>query len=130
MVGFGFEFIIFRVMFFGVFALAFGMVIFTVIKAFNQSNKNNHSPRLTVEALVVAKRTHVSRHGSRNDDFHTSAYTRYYATFQVASGDRMELQMDGNAYGMLVEGDFGLLTFQGTRYLDFARGRNPMQGMG
>ncbi len=126
---FGLEFIIFRVMFFGVFALAFGIIIFTLIRSVNRWDKNNNSPRLTVEALVVAKRTHVARHRSSNDSFHTSSTTRYYVTFQVASGDRMELEMDGNAYGMLVEGDFGQLTFQGTRYLDFARGVQSMQEM-
>ena len=47
--------------------------------------------------------------------------SRYYVTFQVESGDRMELQMSGQDYGMLVEGDRGRLTFQGTRYLDFQR---------
>lgn len=51
---------------------------------------------------------------------HTTS-TRYFATFQVESGDRMELQMNGQDYGMLVEGDRGRLTFQGTRYLDFQR---------
>jgi hypothetical protein len=33
----------------------------------------------------------------------------------------MELQMDGRDYGLLVEGDIGRLTFQGTRYLKFER---------
>ena len=56
---------------------------------------------------------------------HTTTSTTYYATFQVASGDRMELHVGGREYGMLAEGDFGELTFQGTRYLGFAR-----QGVG
>lgn len=47
--------------------------------------------------------------------------TRYYATFQVESGDRMELAVSGPEYGMLAEGDRGTLTFQGTRYLGFER---------
>ena len=42
-------------------------------------------------------------------------------TFQVESGDRIELQVKGNEYGMLVEGDYGKLSFQGTRYLGFER---------
>ena len=33
----------------------------------------------------------------------------------------MELRMNGYEYGMLVEGDKGKLTFQGTRYLGFER---------
>jgi hypothetical protein len=50
---------------------------------------------------------------------HTS--TSYYVTFQVASGDRMELHVSGREYGILIEGDYGKLTFQGTRYLGFQR---------
>ena len=53
---------------------------------------------------------------------HTTHSTTYYVTFQVDSGDRMELQMDGSAFGLLVEGDRGMLTFQGTRYLGFEQG--------
>lgn len=35
--------------------------------------------------------------------------------------DRMELRVSGSEYGMLVEGDYGILSFQGTRYLGFDR---------
>jgi len=42
-------------------------------------------------------------------------------TFLVESGDRIELCVSGTEYGMLVEGDTGRLTFQGTRYLSFER---------
>ena len=42
-------------------------------------------------------------------------------TFQVGSGDRMEFHMSGAEYGLLVEGDHGNLSFQGTRYLGFER---------
>lgn len=52
---------------------------------------------------------------------HTTQSTSYYATFQVESGDRMELHVSGAEYGMLAEGDTGKLTFQGTRYLGFVR---------
>lgn len=48
-------------------------------------------------------------------------HTTYYVTFQVESGDRMELCLSGEEYGMLVEGDRGNLTFQGTRYVGFER---------
>ena len=52
----------------------------------------------------------------------TNSSTWYYATFQVESGDRMELTVSGSDYGYLVEGDHGKLTFQGTRFLGFERG--------
>ena len=51
----------------------------------------------------------------------TTTDTSYYVTFQVESGDRMELSVTGSEYGMLVEGDEGKLSFQGTRYLGFER---------
>ena len=33
----------------------------------------------------------------------------------------MEMNVGGQDYGMLAEGDVGKLTFQGTRYLNFER---------
>jgi len=118
--GFGFD--MFGMMFTIVFVLAIGTFITTAVKGIGQWNKNNNSPRLTVDATVVAKRTNVSHHhngGVNNHHHHTS--TTYYITFQVESGDRMELHVAGHEYGMLIEGDYGKLTFQGTRYLGFER---------
>ena len=113
----------FEVMFTLFFMLFFVVFLGTIIKGIGQWNKNNHSPRLTVPATVVAKRTNVSRHhhGSVNNHHHHSTSTSYYVTFQVESGDRMELHMAGHEYGLLIEGDHGNLTFQGTRYLGFER---------
>ena len=112
-------FAIFPIIFSLMFLLIFGVVIFGLIKGISQWNKNNNSPRLTVPATVVAKRTNVSHHHGTNSGVHHS--TSYYVTFQVESGDRMELHMAGNQYGLLVEGDRGKLTFQGTRFLSFER---------
>ena len=53
--------------------------------------------------------------------FHTTTSTTYYVTFQVESRDRMEFCVSRTEYEMLVEGDTGRLTFQGTRYLLFER---------
>lgn len=114
----GFMFDVFPILFMIMFLLVFGMILVTFFRGIGQWNKNNNSPRLTVEATVVAKRDQVHRH---HHDNHTSSSTSYFVTFQVASGDRMELQMEGRDYGMLVEGDFGDLTFQGTRFLEFVR---------
>ena len=122
--GFGFGFSIFGIIWVVMFLLVFGIILFTVITGIRQWNKNNHSPRLTVPATVVAKRTNVSHHHHNHDAGHighTSTSTSYYVTFQVASGDRMELHMAGHEFGLLVEGDRGNLTFQGTRYLSFER---------
>ena len=118
-------FAIFPIIFSLMFLLVFGVVIFGLIKGISQWNKNNNSPRLTVPATVVAKRANVSHHhhnhGVDHVGHHTSTSTDYYVTFQVESGDRMELHMAGHQYGLLVEGDRGKLTFQGTRFLNFER---------
>lgn len=121
--GFAFGFDMFGIMFTLVFVLVIGTFIVTAVRGISQWNKNNNSPRLTVPALVVAKRTNVTRHhhGGANGHHHHHTSTTYYVTFQVESGDRMELHMTGNEYGMLVEGDQGNLSFQGTRYLEFER---------
>ncbi len=112
----------FPVIFMLMFIAVFGTIIFTIFKGIGQWNKNNNSPVLTVDATVVAKRTDVShRSHNTNDDNHYSSSTWYYTTFEVESGDRMELGVDGEEFGMLVEGDKGKLTFQGTRYKGFER---------
>ena len=125
MMGFGFGFGLFEIIFTLMFLLTFGIILTVIIKGISQWNKNNHSPRLTVPATVVAKRTNVSHHhhnhGVDHVGHHTSTSTDYYVTFQVESGDRMELHMAGHQYGLLVEGDRGKLTFQGTRFLSFER---------
>lgn len=128
--GFGFDFFsgVFPVIFLLIFVLVIGALIVTFVKGIGQWNRNNHSPRLTVPAAVVVKRTDVSHHQHANagdasgaHGFHTTTSTTYYVTFQVESGDRMEFLVPGSEYGMLAEGDRGSLSFQGTRYLGFTR---------
>ena len=114
--GFGVTFSIMQIMVPVMFVLVFGIIIVTMVRGIGEWNKNNQSPKLTVPATVVAKRSDVHR---GIETMHTSTY--YYPTFQVESGDRMELAVSGAEYGMLAEGDRGMLTFQGTRYLNFRR---------
>lgn len=124
--GFGFMFNVFPFIFGIMFIFVFGMIIFTIIKGITTWNKNNHSPVLTVDAKVVSKRMDVSHHTHNHGNdtgVHHSTSSWYYATFEVESGDRMELLIGAQEYGMLVEGDFGRLTFQGTRYKSFQRSR-------
>ena len=106
-----------------VFAFVIGMMIAMFVHIVKEKRKNDASPRLSVPATVVTKRTNVSHrhhHGANDMDYCTTD-TTYYVTFQVESGDRMELRMTGRDYGMLFEGDHGTLHFQGTRYLGFDR---------
>ena len=120
---YGFGFVLFRIMFALAFFLVIGMFLVFAVKGIAQWNQNNHSPRLTVPAVIVAKRTNVTRHhhSGAGGHHHHHTSTSYYVTFQFGGGDRMELLVSGSEYGMLVEGDQGDLSFQGTRYLSFVR---------
>lgn len=111
---------IFGVFFVISFLLVLAIFVIAFLRMVVQWNENNHSPRLTVQASVVSKRTEISRHsGDRN--YSASGFTSYYVTFQVDSGDRMEFSVSGQQYGLLVEGDRGELSFQGARYHGFER---------
>jgi len=108
------------------FLIILGLIIARLIQSGRTWSKNNNSPVLTVNAKVVAKRMSVNHHhhsGTNNMAGHSSSSTDYFVTFQVDSGDRMELRVPNSEYGMLVEGDTGSLTFQGTRYKGFVRTR-------
>ena len=118
---FGFGFSLFKIIFMLMFVTVIGIFIVSVVKGLSQWNKNNHSPRLTVPVIVVSKRTNVSHHHHAGEHHMSSTDTSYYVTFQVESGDRMELHLSGSQFGLIVEGDKGLLTFQGTRFLNFER---------
>ena len=117
--------VIFPLAFSCIFLLALGVIIVVLVKNVSEWSSNNRSPVLSVEARVVSKRSNVSHHRGAAMPDHTMAApmssTSYYATFQVESGDRMELRLSGREYGQLAEGDKGKLTFQGTRYRSFER---------
>jgi len=115
---------LFPFLFIAVFGAILFVIVTVIIKGLRQWSKNNNSPVLIVEARVVNMRqdTRVNHHHA--NDGHMASHhssTRYYATFQVDSGDRIELAVSGKECGMLAQGDAGKLTFQGTRYLGFQR---------
>lgn len=110
------------------FVLIFIIFILNFARGMTTWFKNNNSPRLTVFAKVVTKRSNTvyNNIGNAGDPtgqhgFHTTYSTEYFVTFEVESGDRIEFLVSGSEYGILAEGDQGKLTFQGTRYLEFDR---------
>ena len=119
---------VFPILFGLVFCLVMGMFIYAIVHNVKEKRANDAAPVLTVEALVKTKRMdtyHTSPtydgdgHRTSSGSYHTS----YYATFEVESGDRMELQVSDYEYGQLAEGDRGKLTFQRKRFLQFERER-------
>ncbi len=90
--------------------------------------RNSNSPRETANARVITKRMKVSgfggRAGARNFSgmsTSSSTYTRYFVTFELEDGKRLEFNVKDPEYGVLAEGDRGCLSYQGTRYLGFDR---------
>ena len=119
--GFAIRFGLMQVMFYIVPIFMFIVIGMAVIRSFKEWNHNENSPRLTVDAKVVSKRSEIRRTMSHTQNVHHHSRTNYYVTFEVESGDRMELELQGHEYGLLVEGDKGKLVFQGTRFLGFER---------
>jgi hypothetical protein len=77
---------------------------------------NRSQPVEEVPARLVAKRTEVS--GGANN---TSARTDYYVTFERKDGTRQEFPVSGTTYGLVAEGDRGILICQGTWFKGFRR---------
>ena len=116
---------LFTIMFFIIFFLIFGTILINIIKGFNQWSYNNKQPILDVKSKVVSKRSEFIRHAGHIDSNGThhneGSSTNYYITFEFESKDRMEFSVSGKEFSMIVEGDIGVLKFQGSRYLEFKR---------
>ena len=78
---------IFPILFFMAFSLVLGIFILSLVRGIQTYRKNNAAPVLTVQCRVVDKRMEVSHRMDGNALPHS--FVRYYATFQVESGDRL-----------------------------------------
>ena len=103
----------FFIFFFIVFSLISIIIIYTIITTLRLSIKNDTAPRLKSLARIVSKRRDVSGMSEGR------TYTDYYITFEFEQGSRKEYKVDYNEYGLLIEGDSGILEHQGSRYLGF-----------
>jgi hypothetical protein len=103
--------------FFGImFVLVIGVFGYIIFNGLHTWVRNNQSEVLSRPCRVVTKRTKVW--GGVGD---SSANTSYYITFEFEDLSRLELPVRGDRYGLIAEGDVGVLTYQGTRFLDFER---------
>lgn len=105
------------------FLFIIGIFVFRAVTGIKQWQYNNQQPVLTVDAKITSKRKKVTHHNHSTGNGGTTHTTSrsYYVTFEVESGDRMELKVHQSDYSLLAEGDFGKLTFQGTRFKGFER---------
>ena len=118
----GFFMSTFPIIFIISFAIILGTGILLIIVSAKNYHRNATSPILSQHARIVSKRTEVMGNSSMNDNHtHNSTHTRYYVTFETDAGQRIELILSGKEYGLLAEGDIGLLTYQGEWYKKFER---------
>lgn len=113
--GFGLFFPIFMVFFFGVVALFVGAVVVAIVKQAKLARQNNAAPEVTAVASVVDK--HIDTGGGGE----SSVIEHHLVSFEQPGGERFELEVPANQYGLLVVGDRGSVTMKGTQYLAFAR---------
>ncbi len=95
--------------------IVIGVVVYVIGGNLYTWYRNETSPVEERLATVMAKRTRAFHHGNRG--VHRSPYV----TFQFDNGERLELPVNWHDYGSLVEGEDGLLNYQGTRFNGFRR---------
>jgi hypothetical protein len=94
----------------------FGILIVGMGKGIMEWHSNNQQPIQTLPAVVIGKRLDISGGGTNS-----RAYTTYYVTFELRSGERREFQVPAKLYGLLAERDQGQLSLQGTRFKGYDR---------
>lgn len=102
-----------------VFVIVLGSIAYRAASGLAEWLHNNSQPIQEMAARVVSRRTEVQ--GRIPPHSHGRASTYYFATFELKSGERLEFSLSGREYGLLVGGDEGTLTYQGTRYHGFQR---------
>ncbi len=99
-----------------VFSIIIMVFIVVLVKSLSEYVKNNNAPKLSEPAQLIVKRTHTW--GGRGE---MGARTSYYATFETTTGERIEFPVSSQFAGLHAEGDTGILTHQGSRFLSFQR---------
>jgi len=94
----------------------FVLLIYFIGKNLAQWFQNENSPIVMKHARIVAMRRRTHHH---NHNGHTHLSHTYHITFELETGERMELRVKRAQYNELEEGVSGILTWQGTRYLGF-----------
>lgn len=103
----------------GIFLIAVGIaaiVVAGLVRHIFRLSKDSRAPRLTVEATVIGRRREDRFYGTKHRRTRSSTY---HAVFLLKNGMRHELWMGRRNYKRLVDGSFGMLTYQGSRFVKF-----------
>lgn len=88
------------------------ILVFFIMMAIVRWIRNENSPVRRVYATIVdmRRKKHLRAH-----------YRSCHVTFQVESGEQIELRVKHNEYDEMTVGDRGMLICQGTRYIGYDR---------
>ncbi len=96
-------------------ALVIVAIIVAITKGARLKAANNAAPEVSAAATVVDKRIETRGGGDMAVSQH------HFVSFEQPGGERFELEVPANEFGLLVAGDRGSVTMKGTQYLAFAR---------
>lgn len=133
--GFNSTFQLMQGLFVVMFVVVIGFFITTAVLGVRRRARDNAAPEVTAVARIVDKRVEISGGGTTGSagmltadgsigpstSTSTPISRAHYVTFEQSGGERFELQVPADEYGLLVVGDTGSVTMKGTRYLGFAR---------
>ena len=94
--------------------VVFGLIGYRLIKVFLEFSYNNSKEVFKRQAKIIGKRMKV--YGENGTE------TEYYVTFEFEDGERLELKVKDKVYGLITNGDEGILEYQGRRFWNFERG--------
>lgn len=102
----------------GMAAILLLMLVAKLTGKVNVEEKQGRKPVYNIQATVKGKRTLVEA----DPENPNIPRTRYFVTFQKRDGNRVEMEVPGEDYGLAAEGDEGILVYsKGDEFIVFKR---------
>ena len=102
----------------GMAAILLLMLVAKLTGKVNVEEKQGRKPVYNIQATVKGKRILVEA----DPEIPTIPKTRYFLTFHKRDGNRVEMEVPGEDYGLAAEGDEGILVYsKGDEFIVFKR---------
>lgn len=102
----------------GLVSIVILMIVAKVTGKIHIEEKQGRKPIYNIQAEVKGKRTLVEA----DPENPQIPQTRYFVTFHKRDGNRVEMEVPGEDYGLAAEGDEGVLVYEkGDRFIVFKR---------
>lgn len=102
----------------GMAAILLLMLVAKLTAKVNVEEKQGRKPVYNIQAEVKGKRTLIEADAENPN----VPKTRYFVTFHKRDGNRVEMEVPGEDYGLAAEGDEGILVYtKGDEFIVFKR---------